>query len=160
MKSETLEKPTTSFVIDILGNFCLNFPLYLYAFFLISRDVGIRLLKILYFQGFIMSNTSTFSLKLVKDFTFKEKFNLTHTQTDIMSYFVNLSSWAYTEGSGYYLAVTNKIMMDLDLQIKTVEACILKLKKLNLIKVKCMLVKEWSTQTKHRYIAITSKGKF
>jgi len=106
-----------------------------------------------------MSNTSTFSLKLVKDFTFKEKFNLTHTQTDIMSYFVNLSSWAYTEGSGYYLAVTNKIMMDLDLQIKTVEDCILKLKKLNLIKVKCMLVKEWSTQTKHRYIAITSKGK-
>jgi hypothetical protein len=106
-----------------------------------------------------MSNTSTFSLKLVKDFTFKEKFNLTHTQTDIMSYLVNLSSWAYTEGSGYYLAVTNKIMMDLDLQTKTVEASILKLKKLKLISVKCMLVKEWSTQVKHRYVAITSKGK-
>jgi hypothetical protein len=106
-----------------------------------------------------MSNTATFSLKLVKDFTFKEKFNLTHTQTDIMAYFVNLSSWAYTGGSGYYLALTQKIMQDLDLGLKTVEASILKLKKLNLISVKSMLVKEWSTLIKHRYIAITSKGK-
>ena len=129
------------------------------CFFLISRDVGIRLLKILYFQGFIMSITPTFSLKLVKDFTFKEKFNLTDTQTDIMAYFVNLSSWAYTEGSGYYLALTQKIMNDLGLGLKTVEASILKLKKLNLISVKCMQVKEWSTLIKHRYIAITSKGK-
>jgi hypothetical protein len=106
-----------------------------------------------------MSITATFSLKLVKDFTFKEKFNLTDTQTDIMAYFVNLSSWAYTEGSGYYLALTNKIMNDLGLGLKTVEASILKLKKLNLISVKCILVKEWSTLIKHRYIAITSKGK-
>ena len=106
-----------------------------------------------------MSITPTFSLKLVKDFTFKEKFNLTHTQTDIMAYFVNLSSWAYTEGSGYYLALTQKIMKDLGLGLKTVEASILKLKKLNLISVKSMLVKEWSTLIKHRYIAITSRGK-
>ena len=106
-----------------------------------------------------MSVSPTFSLKLVKDFTFKEKFNLTDTQTDIMAYFVNLSSWAYTEGSGYYLALTNKIMNDLGLGLKTVEASILKLKKLNLISVKCMQVKEWQTLVKHRYIAITSKGK-
>jgi hypothetical protein len=50
-------------------------------------------------------------------------------------------------------------MNDLGLGLKTVEASILKLKKLNLISVKCIQVKEWSTFIKHRYIAITSRGK-
>ena len=106
-----------------------------------------------------MSVTPTFSLKLIKDFDFKEKFNLTDTQTDVMAYFVNLSSWAYTDGNGYYLALTSKIMNDLGLGLKTVEASILKLKKLNLISTRQMEVKEWLTGIKHRYVTITAKGR-
>ena len=106
-----------------------------------------------------MSATPTFSLKLIKDFDFKQKFNLTHTQTDVMAYFVNLSNWAFTCGSGYYLALTSKIMNDLGLGLKTVEASILILKKLNLITVKQTEVEEWCSFIQHRYVALTAKGR-
>jgi len=106
-----------------------------------------------------MSIKPTFSLTLIKDFAFKKKFNLTNTQVDVMAYLINLSSWAYSDGFGYYLALTSKIMDDLGLGLKTVEASLLQLKKLNLITTKLISPNEWDTFTKHRHVAITAKGR-
>jgi len=106
-----------------------------------------------------MSKAPTFSLKLVKDFTFKETFNLTHTQTDVMAYIVNLPNWAYSTTDGYYLCLTQKIMSDLGLGLKTVEASLLQLKNLNLIETKLLKVEKWCSDIKHRYTKITAKGR-
>ena len=95
---------------------------------------------------------------LVKDFFFKEKFGLTSTQTDIMAYLINIASWAKCVGDGFYLILTRKIENDLSLKIKTIEASLLKLKKLNLIEITQVNVDEWSSGRKFRAIKITNRG--
>ena len=95
---------------------------------------------------------------LVKDFIFQEKYKLTSTQTDLMAYIVNIFSWSINVG-GYYVLLTSKIKDDLRLNIKTIEASLLQLKKLNLIETKLVKVEIWESNKKFRAIKVTKRGR-
>jgi len=85
------------------------------VYLLISRDVGNWTLENFYFQGKAMSadiNIPNRTQILVKDLIFQEKYNLTHTQTDLMAYLVNVTKWAM-EVDGYFIITTKKIISDL-----------------------------------------------
>ena len=93
----------------------------------------------------------------IKDFDFMRKYKLTPSQTDIMSYLRNLTSWAEYSNS-YYLLTANKIRDDLQLKQKNIEASFTKLKKLGLIKTKMIPFEKWSKHKKYRGVKITELG--
>jgi len=96
---------------------------------------------------------------LVKDLIFQEKYNLTHTQTDLMAYLVNVTKWAM-EVDGYFIITTKKIISDLpQIGRKTLESSLKALKDLGLIQSKIIEVKEWQRNPKVRGIRLTQKGK-
>ena len=102
-------------------------------------------------------NENNCTRTLVKDLVFQRKYNLTSTQTDIMSYLINLPYWAKKIGE-YSLILTKKIMSDLKLGLKTVEASFTKLKKLKLIEIVKVKVKEWGIGKNFRGIKISVRG--
>jgi len=96
---------------------------------------------------------------LIKDLLFQEKHALTHTQTDLMAYLVNVSYWA-TSVEGYHVISTSKIMSDLPcLGEKTLEASLKVLKELGLIQCKVVKVIKWKGKPYLRGIRLTEKGK-
>jgi len=96
---------------------------------------------------------------LVKDLLFQEKYNLSHTQTDLMAYLVNVTYWA-TYVEGYYVIATKKVMSDLPcLGEKTFEASLKVLKEFGLIESKIVEVTSWRGKPKLRAIRLTYKGK-
>ena len=96
---------------------------------------------------------------LVKDLLFKEKYALSHTQTDLMAYLVNLASWATTV-EDYYVIATSKILLDLpEMAQKTFESSLKALKDLGLIETKIVEVKQWKNKPKLRGVRLSEKGK-
>ena len=96
---------------------------------------------------------------LVKDLIFQSKYNLSHTQTDLMAYLVNVTYWAISV-DGYYVIATKKVMSDLpQLGEKTFEASLKVLKELRLVECKIVEVLEWRGKPKLRGIRLTEKGK-
>ncbi len=106
-----------------------------------------------------MSAVPKRTLILVKDLLFQEKYHLSHTQTDLMAYMVNVVYWAM-EIEGYFVIATSKVMSDLPaMNQKTFEASLKVLKDLELIETKIVEVKQWKGKPKLRGIRLTDKGK-
>ena len=96
---------------------------------------------------------------LIKDLPFQEKYNLSHSQTDLMAYLVNVTHWAMNI-EGYFVIATSKIMSDLPaMGQKTIEANLKVLKDLELIECKIVEVTEWRGKPKLRGVKLTQKGK-
>ena len=96
---------------------------------------------------------------LIKDLPFQEKYNLSHSQTDLMAYLVNVTHWAMNI-EGYFVIATSKIMSDLPaMGQKTIEASLKVLKDLELIECKIVEVSEWRGKPKLRGVKLTQKGK-
>ena len=96
---------------------------------------------------------------IVKDLLFQEKYNLSHSQTDLMAYFVNVTSWAM-EINNHRMIATKKIMRDMPcMGEKTIEASIKVLKDLKLITCKTLQVVVWTGKPWIRGIKLTEKGK-
>ena len=94
----------------------------------------------------------------IKDFDFQRKYGLSATQVDIMFYLIQLSSWADGIGDFYFIA-QSKIINDMQLNRKTIEAAFTKFKKLKLIEVKMGINPNWGEKKKFRMVKITDKGK-
>jgi len=95
---------------------------------------------------------------LIKDLPFQEKYNLSHSQTDLMAYLVNVIYWAINV-EGYFVITTSKIMSDLPaMGQKTIEANLKVLKDLGLIECKIVEVTPWQGKPKLRGVKLTSKG--
>ena len=78
---------------------------------------------------------------LIKDCDFQARYDLSHTQTDLMAYMVNVSYWADCV-DGYYVITTSKILSDLPLMgEKTFQASFKVLKEKGLIESKIVEVK-------------------
>jgi len=102
---------------------------------------------------------ANFTRTLIKDVCFQQKYNLSHTQTDLMAYLANLISWA-TCINGYYLITTKKILLDMPLlHEKTLEASLKVLKDFGLIETTLLEYKPWSDTRKFRGLRLTDKGK-
>jgi len=96
---------------------------------------------------------------LIKDLPFQEKYQLSHSQTDLMAYLVNVTYWAINV-EGYFVIATSKIMEDLPtMGKKTIEASFKVLKELELIICKTVKVTQWQRKPKLRGIQLTQKGK-
>ena len=48
------------------------------------------------------------TLVLVKDILFQDKYKLSHTQMDLIAYFVNLSFWAINVDSYYAITINEQ----------------------------------------------------
>ena len=95
----------------------------------------------------------------MQDFDFQAKYHLTHSQTDLISYLVNIISWAICI-EGYYVIATRKIMSDLpSMGLKTIEASLKVLKDLELIESKVVKVTQWKGMPHIRGVKLTEKGK-
>jgi DNA-binding PadR family transcriptional regulator len=95
---------------------------------------------------------------LIKDLFFQTKYNLSHTQMDLMAYFVNLAYWAICI-DGYYAITSHKIMTDMpQIKEKTLEATIKELKAIGLITTTIVEVKKWNKSPKVRGLKLTKKG--
>ena len=95
---------------------------------------------------------------LIKDLLFQERYKLTHSQMDLMSYIVNAMYWAISV-DGFFVLATNKIMSDLPtIGIKTLEANLKALKDADLIKTKMVQVKDWNGKPFLRGIKLTVLG--
>ena len=94
----------------------------------------------------------------VQDLDFIRKYNLTPTQSSVMSYLRNLPSWSINVGDGFHLLTTSKINLDLLFNEKTIAGAITKLKKLNLIETKMVIHSDWSDFKKFRAIKLTILG--
>jgi len=96
---------------------------------------------------------------LVKDLLFQTKYHLSHSQTDLMAYLVNLVSWAYNV-DGYFAIATSKIMSDLpEMGKKTIEANLKVLKDSGLIECKIIEVTQMRGNPKLRGVKLTEKGR-
>ena len=96
---------------------------------------------------------------LVKDLFFQAKYKLSHSQTDLMAYLVNVIYWATSVG-GYFVITTGKIMSDLpEMGQKTIEANLKVLRDLGLIECKIVEVTQWRGKPKLRGMRLTEKGK-
>ena len=103
-----------------------------------------------------MSTVPQHTQILIKDFDFQAKYHLTHSQTDLISYLVNILSWAICI-EGYYVIATSKIMSDLpSMGLKTIEASLKVLKDLELIESKVVKVTQWKGMP---HISPTSSSK-
>ena len=93
---------------------------------------------------------------LIKDILFQEKYKLSSTEVDLMSYIFNSMTWAFkVEG---YLTITSKKFTD-DLPhigMKTVEASLRTLKQMELVEVEMIYHPIWKSNV--RGIRITSRG--
>jgi len=106
-----------------------------------------------------MSTVPQHTQILIKDFDFQAKYHLTHSQTDLISYLVNILSWAICI-EGYYVIATSKIMSDLpSMGLKTIEASLKVLKDLELIESKVVKVTQWKGMPHIRGVKLTEKGK-
>jgi len=95
---------------------------------------------------------------LIKDLPFQEKYHLSHSQTDLMAYLVNVVYWAINV-EGYFVITTSKIMSDLPaMGQKTIEANLKVLKDLGLIECQIVEVTPWKGKPKLRGVKLTSKG--
>ena len=95
---------------------------------------------------------------LIQDLLFREKYNLSHSQTDLMAYLVNVPYWA-TNVDGYFVITTSKIMTDLPaMGQKTIEASFKVLRDLELIECKIVHVIEWKGKPYLRGMKLTKKG--
>ena len=96
---------------------------------------------------------------LIKDLIFQEKYHLTHSQTDLMAYLVNVVYWAINI-NGYSVIATSKIMTDLPtMRKKTIEASLKVLKDLDLIECTIVKVTQWKGKPRLRGMKLTQKGK-
>jgi hypothetical protein len=96
---------------------------------------------------------------LIQDLLFREKYNLSHSQTDLMAYLVNVLYWAINV-DGYFVIATSKIMMDLPaMGEKTIEASFKVLRDLELIQCKIVHVTQLRGKPYLRGIKLTKKGK-
>ena len=91
----------------------------------------------------------------VLDHLFMLKYQLSYSETIMMSYIVLLSSWATQVEENYYLLLTSKIEKDLPLGSKTIEAIFTRLKKLGLIETKRVHIKKWSETQTYRAVCVT-----
>jgi len=106
-----------------------------------------------------MSKVQQHTQILIKDLDFQAKYHLSHTQTDLMAYIVNVTHWA-TCVNGYYIMATSKVLSDLPhLGEKTFEASLKFLKEIGLVQCKIVEVKSWRGKPKLRGIQLTTKGK-
>jgi hypothetical protein len=95
---------------------------------------------------------------LIQDLLFREKYNLSHAQTDLMAYLVNVAYWAINV-DGYFVIATSKIMMDLPaMGEKTIEASFKVLKDLELIQCKTVQVTQLRGKPYLRGMKLTKKG--
>jgi len=94
---------------------------------------------------------------LVKDMLFQEKYRLSHTQMDIMSYIVNALMW--TTKVGAFFPITNKkFQQDLpQVSEKTLEESLRVLKAMELIEVQMINVPTWNNAYV-RGISVLPKG--
>jgi len=105
-----------------------------------------------------MSKVQQHTQILIKDLDFQAKYHLSHTQTDLMAYMVNVTHWA-TSIDGYYVIATAKVLSDLPhLGEKTFEASLQVLKALGLVQCKIVEVKNWKGKPKLRGLRLTKKG--
>jgi len=96
---------------------------------------------------------------IVLDSLFMRKYLLSYSQMAVMYYLLLLKNWVTFKEDGFYVVLSKKIEKDLKFHPKTVEASITKLKRLNLIQTKRLIVNEWSTHKTFRAIGITELGK-
>jgi len=95
---------------------------------------------------------------LIKDLDFQAKYRLSHTQTDLMAYLINVPYWAI-KVDGYFVIATSKIISDLpSMGKKTIEASFKVLKDLGLIRTKMVKVTKFKNIPTLRAIYITEKG--
>jgi len=105
-----------------------------------------------------MSKVEQHTQILIKDLDFQAKYHLSHTQTDLMAYMVNVTHWA-TSVNGYYVIATAKVLSDLPhLGEKTFEASLQVLKEFGLVQCKIVEVKNWKGKPKLRGLRLTKKG--
>jgi hypothetical protein len=120
----------------------------------------LKIIIFLIFEESIMSVTPTKPKQrtqfLIKDILFQEKYKLSSTEVDLMSYIFNSMTWAFkVEG---YLTITSKKFTD-DLPhigMKTVEASLRTLKQMELVEVEMIYHPIWKSNV--RGIRITSRG--
>ena len=94
---------------------------------------------------------------LIKDVIFQEKYRLSHTQLDIMSYIVNALTWASKVGSFFPIS-NKKFQQDLpQISEKTLEESLRVLKTMGLIEVEMITVPKWNN-ARVRGISILPKG--
>ena len=96
---------------------------------------------------------------VVLDLLFKRKHNLSQTEATLMYYLILLKTWVKYQEDEHYVILSSKIEKDLKLHPKTVEASLTKLKKLNLITSKRVVVEDWNPNRTYRAIGITELGK-
>ena len=96
---------------------------------------------------------------LIKDLDFQAKYNLSHSQTDLMAYLANIPYWSINI-NGYFVIATSKIMSDLPaMGQKTIEASLKVLKDLELIECTLVKVTQWRGKPMIRGVKLTKKGK-
>ena len=94
---------------------------------------------------------------LAKDLLFQEKYSLTDTQVDIMSYIFNAFVWAM-KVDGYIILTTKKFGSDLpQIGEKTLDASLRELKNRDLIETKLVKIASWGN-ARVRGIKITPYG--
>ena len=94
---------------------------------------------------------------LVKDLLFQEKYTLTDTQVDIMSYIFNAFTWSM-KVDGYMVLTSKKILGDLpQIGVKTLDATLRELANKGLISRSLVTVKIWRN-ARVRGIKISSSG--
>ena len=96
---------------------------------------------------------------IVFDVLFMRKYSLSQTQVFVLYYLLMLKNWVKFREGDFYVILSKKIEDDLQIHPKTVEASITKLKQLQLIETKRVMVKEWNRHRTYRAIAITPLGK-
>ena len=93
---------------------------------------------------------------LVKDILFQEKYKLSNTEVDIMSYIFNAITWAF-KVNGHLTITSKKFSNDLpQIGEKTVEASLRTLKNMELIETDMVFHPTWKANV--RGIKITSRG--
>ena len=94
---------------------------------------------------------------LVKDILFQEKYQLTHTQVDVMAYIINAMTWA-TQIGGFFPITNKKFHADLpQISEKTLEEALRALKAMELIEVQMITVASWGN-AHVRGISVLPKG--
>ncbi len=97
---------------------------------------------------------------IVKDLLFQEKYNLSHSQMDLMAYLVNIPFWALAVGDDFYVITSNKIISDIPyFTTKTLEFLFKVLEDKKLIERKLVKVEKWKGIHQVRSIRLTQAGK-
>jgi hypothetical protein len=96
---------------------------------------------------------------LIKDLLFQAKYQLSHTQMDLMAYLVNVPFWAKEVEKDYFVITSNKILADLPhIHPKTLEATLKILKDEEFIHTKLVDMPTWNCKNKVRAIKLTYKS--